>query len=213
MKQMNRRQFLNKSIRSAASVPLGVAALSLAPRRALGANERLNIALIGCGGRGRYVARGIRELGAEISFLCDLHEGRLAEAAKRSPTFQGFINISTSSVYGIDATGDETTEPKPTSYYGVTKLAAEQLVLAYARDEGFPACSLRLFSVYGPRERPEKLYPKLIRCILEDREFPLYEGSQDHVRSYTYVDDAIDGLVAALERIAGEAAQPLDKLR
>ena len=82
MKQMNRRQFLNKSIRSAASVPLGVAALSLAPRRALGANERLNIALIGCGGRGRYVARGIRELGAEISFLCDLHEGRLAEAAK-----------------------------------------------------------------------------------------------------------------------------------
>lgn len=125
---------------------------------------------------------------------------RLAEAAGRSPTFLGFINISTSSVYGIDATGDETTEPKPTSYYGVTKLAAEQLVLAYARDEGFPACSLRLFSVYGPRERPEKLYPKLIRCILEDREFPLYEGSQDHVRSYTYVDDAIDGLVAALER-------------
>jgi UDP-glucuronate 4-epimerase len=124
---------------------------------------------------------------------------RLAQAAKGSPALKGFINISTSSVYGADATGDETTECKPTSYYGVTKLAAEQLVLAYARDQGFPACSLRLFSVYGPRERPEKLYPKLIRCILEDREFPLFEGSEHHLRSYTYVGDIVDGLVAVLE--------------
>jgi len=124
---------------------------------------------------------------------------RLLEAVKSSPSLRGFINISTSSVYGADATGDETTEPKPTSYYGVTKLAAEQLVLAHTRDQGFPACSLRLFSVYGPRERPEKLYSRLIRCILEDREFPLCEGSEHHLRSYTYVGNAIDGLVAALD--------------
>lgn len=124
---------------------------------------------------------------------------RLLEAVKQSPSFRGFINISTSSVYGADASGDETTEPKPTSYYGVTKLAAEQLALAYTRDQGSPACSLRLFSVYGPRERPDKLYSKLIRCILEDREFPLCEGSEHHLRSYTYIGDAIDGLVAALD--------------
>jgi UDP-glucuronate 4-epimerase len=124
---------------------------------------------------------------------------RLLEAVKRLSSFQCFINISTSSVYGVEATGDETSEPKPTSYYGVTKLAAEQLVLSYARDQGLPACSMRLFSVYGPRERPEKLYPKLIRCILEDREFPLFEGSEHHWRSYTYVGDAIDGLVAPLQ--------------
>lgn len=123
---------------------------------------------------------------------------RLTQAAKQSPALKGFINISTSSVYGADATGDETTECKPTSYYGVTKLAAEQLVLAYARDQEFPACSLRLFSVYGPRERPEKLYPKLIRCILEDRVFPLFEGSERHLRSYTYVGDIVDGFVAVL---------------
>jgi nucleoside-diphosphate-sugar epimerase len=132
---------------------------------------------------------------------------RLLEAVKQSPSLGGFVNISTSSVYGSDATGDETTEPKPTSYYGVTKLAAEQLVLAYARDRGLVACSLRLFSVYGPRERPEKLYPKLIDCILDDREFPLFEGSKDHLRSYTYVGDAVDGLVAALhnwDKCAGE---------
>jgi UDP-glucuronate 4-epimerase len=132
---------------------------------------------------------------------------RLAQAAKRSPALKGFVNVATSSVYGADATGDETTESKPTSYYGVTKLAAEQLVLAYARDQEFPACSLRLFSVYGPRERPEKLYPKLIRCILEEREFPLYEGSERHMRSYTYVGDIVDGFVAVLDnwgKCAGE---------
>lgn len=132
---------------------------------------------------------------------------RLAQAARQNPALRCFVYISTSSVYGAEATGDETSEPKPTSYYGVTKLAAEQLVLAYNREWGFPACSIRLFSVYGPRERPEKLYPKLIRAILEDRAFPLYEGSEEHWRSYTYVDDSVDGMVAVLdnlERCRGE---------
>jgi UDP-glucuronate 4-epimerase len=126
---------------------------------------------------------------------------RLLEAAKASSSFQGFLNISTSSVYGYDATGDETAEPKPTSFYGVTKLAGEQLVLAYARDHGMPNCSLRLFSVYGPRERPEKLYHGLIRSMFDDREFPIFEGSEEHVRSYTYVRDIVDGLVLALEHV------------
>jgi UDP-glucuronate 4-epimerase len=132
---------------------------------------------------------------------------RLLEAVGRSPTIQGFAYISTSSVYGAYATGSEASEPKPTSYYGVTKLAAEQLALSYQRTQGLPACSLRLFSVYGPRERPEKLYSRLIRAILEDREFPLYEGSEHHLRSYTYVSDIVEGLVAALDnldRCAGE---------
>lgn len=123
---------------------------------------------------------------------------RLLEATKDSRSLRGLVHISTSSVYGAEATGDETSEPKPTSYYGVTKLAAEQLVLAYARDRGLPACSLRLFSVYGPRERPDKLYPILIRHMLEDRPFPLFEGSEHHLRSYTYVGDIVDGLVATL---------------
>lgn len=126
---------------------------------------------------------------------------RLLEAAKLCENLKGFINISTSSVYGSDAAGDESTEPKPTSYYGVTKLAAEQLVLALSRNQGFPACSLRLFSVYGPRERPEKLYPKLIGNLLEDKEFPLYEGSDKHLRSYTYIDDIVHGLIAPLNNL------------
>ncbi|MBN1399527.1 MAG: NAD-dependent epimerase/dehydratase family protein [Anaerolineae bacterium] len=123
---------------------------------------------------------------------------RLLEAIQSLDPAPFFVNIATSSIYGADATGPETAEPKPTSHYGVTKLAAEQLVMAQQRDQGLPACSLRLFSVYGPRERPEKLYPMLIRSILAGRPFPLYEGSEHHLRSYTYVGDIIDGLVAVL---------------
>ena len=126
---------------------------------------------------------------------------RLAEAVRESSSLRGFINISTSSVYGSAATEGEEAEPKPTSYYGVTKLSAEQLVLSYARETRFPACSLRLFSVYGPRERPEKLYPQLIRAALEDKEFPLFEGSEDHTRSFTYVGDIVDGMIAVLDNL------------
>lgn len=125
----------------------------------------------------------------------------LLQAAVDAPVLQAFVHISTSSVYGARATGDEKAELKPTSYYGVTKLAAEQLVMAASRERGLPACSLRLFSVYGPRERPEKLYPCLIRCLLEEREFPLFEGSEDHYRSYTYVDDVVAGMQAVLENM------------
>ena len=127
---------------------------------------------------------------------------RLLEASRRSARLKGFVNIATSSIYGADATGDESVEAKPTSLYGVTKLAAEQLVMVYAWDKHFPACSLRLFSVYGPRERPEKLFSKLIHAILANEPFPLHEGSLEHLRSYTYVGDIVDGLVATMDRFS-----------
>ncbi len=132
---------------------------------------------------------------------------RLLIASRQLPTLKCFVNISTSSVYGRHATDSEETPPKPTSYYGVTKLAAEQLALALHREQGFPACSLRIFSVYGPRERPEKLYPKLIRSILTGEPFPLHEGSEHHSRSYTFVEDILDGFTAVLrqpEKAIGE---------
>jgi len=131
----------------------------------------------------------------------------LYQAVKDLPDFKIFVNISTSSVYGINATDDENTPPKPTSHYGVTKLAAEQLILAYQRDTGFPACSTRLFSIYGERERPDKLYPKVIDSILNNRPFPFYEGSEKHLRSFTYVGDIVDGFVSILnnyEKCIGE---------
>jgi UDP-glucuronate 4-epimerase len=132
---------------------------------------------------------------------------RLLETARQSASIRLFVNAATSSIYGKDAICDEETPPRPASWYGVTKLAAEQLVLAAHRDDGFPGCSFRLFSVYGPRERPEKLYPRLIHSILTGESFPLYEGSEYHERSFTYVGDIVTGLLAPLtvtERCAGE---------
>ncbi len=126
---------------------------------------------------------------------------RLLEVIKDSKSLQGFVNISTSSVYGSNATGGESSVTKPISVYGVTKLAAEQLVLSESHNKNITACSLRLFSVYGPRERPEKLYHKLIKCILNDEEFPLYQGSENHIRSYTFIDDIIDGIVSIMDNI------------
>jgi UDP-glucuronate 4-epimerase len=111
-----------------------------------------------------------------------------------------FVNISTSSVYGLSATLIEDQEPLPASWYGVTKLAAEQLVLAYSRRNLLQSCSLRLYSVYGPRERPDKLYARLIDCGLNDKYFPLYNGSLEHLRSFTYIQDIVDGIVSVIGR-------------
>ena len=118
--------------------------------------------------------------------------------ARRLSGLKGFVYVSSSSVYGAFADGPETTEPKPVSVYGITKLAAEQLVLAETRKDGFPGCSVRLFSVYGPRERPDKLYFQLIRCAFENKPFNLFRSSMEHERSYTYVDDAVRGLELVL---------------
>lgn len=109
------------------------------------------------------------------------------------------VNIATSSVYGLVATKDESAAPEPASWYGVTKLAAEQLVLAYVRRGFIKGTSLRLYSVYGPRERPDKLYTRLIDCGLNHKEFTLYKGSEAHRRSFTYVGDIVDGVVNVLK--------------
>ncbi|HNQ27793.1 MAG TPA: NAD-dependent epimerase/dehydratase family protein [Aquaticitalea sp.] len=109
-----------------------------------------------------------------------------------------FVNIGTSSIYGLEATFAEDIAPRPASHYGVTKLAAEQLVLQKSREERFKSCSLRLYSVIGPRERPEKMYTKLIALGLNDEAFPLYEGSDKHLRSFTYVGDIVDGVVSVI---------------
>jgi nucleoside-diphosphate-sugar epimerase len=115
-----------------------------------------------------------------------------------NPNLKSFINIATSSVYGLVANVDENVPAKPISFYGSTKLAAEQLVLGLQRLGKMNACSIRLYSVYGPRERPEKLYTKLIENLYFDKPFPLFEGSVKHERSFTYVGDIVDGLVAII---------------
>ncbi|MGB5941970.1 MAG: NAD-dependent epimerase/dehydratase family protein [Leeuwenhoekiella sp.] len=122
----------------------------------------------------------------------------LIDFALKNDKLKLFVNISTSSIYGLRATLTENEAPEPASFYGVTKLAAEQLVLSKSRELRIKACSLRLFSVYGPRERPEKLYTRLIGCGFFHQEFPLFEGSGKHVRSFTFVGDIIEGVVSAI---------------
>ncbi len=77
---------------------------------------------------------------------------------------------------------------------------AEQLVLSYARAGELRACSLRLFSVYGSRERPDKLFTKLIDCGVNKKRFPLFKGSLSHIRSFSHVKDIVDGVVAVIGR-------------
>jgi len=132
---------------------------------------------------------------------------RLIEAVAKDPNIKMLVNIATSSIYGLDATLTEDVAPKPASNYGVTKLTAEQLVLSYQREGKLKACSFRLFSVYGPRERPDKMFPKAIKSVLTGSEFPLGEGSLEHLRSFTYISDIIQGLILAinnLDKVNGE---------
>lgn len=124
---------------------------------------------------------------------------QLLDYAKTLSTAPYFINISTSSVYGSYATQSEDKIPEPSSMYGVTKLMAEQMVLSEYRNLLLPACSFRLYSVYGPRERPDKMFSKLLNAGLQHKPFYLFEGSASHRRSFTYISDIVDGLLLFLK--------------
>lgn len=127
---------------------------------------------------------------------------RLLEALKGSPTLQRFLYASTSSVYGLHSSGDETLPTRPISPYGVTKLAAENLCRAYLELD-VPVVVLRYFSVYGPRQRPDMGYYRFIDALLSGRPVTVY-GDGTQVRGNTYVDDCIAASVAALKAPVGE---------
>lgn len=108
-----------------------------------------------------------------------------------------FIQISTSSVYGREAVGNEQIPTAAISPYGVTKLAAEHLALAHWRDSGLPITILRYFSVYGPGQRPDMAYRKFISRALENKEITvLGDGTQS--RANTYIDDCVAATISAL---------------
>ncbi len=107
-----------------------------------------------------------------------------------------FVQASTSSVYGTYATGDENSLLRPSSPYGVTKLAAENLLLAHAQNFSTPYCILRYFSVFGPNQRPDMAFSIFAKQILADSQITVFgDGSQS--RSNTYIDDvAITTIIA-----------------
>jgi nucleoside-diphosphate-sugar epimerase len=127
---------------------------------------------------------------------------RLLEAVRRTPGVKRFIYASTSSVYGRYSTGDETMPTRPISPYGVTKLAAENLCRSY-EEFGVPVVVLRYFSVYGPRQRPDMGYHRFIAGLLANQPITVY-GDGHQMRGNTYIDDCVEGTVAALRAPVGE---------
>lgn len=125
---------------------------------------------------------------------------RLIEAA-RDTGVSRFVHASTSSVYGSDAVGDETQPLRPISPYGVSKLAAEHLLLAHVRVHDFPATIVRYFSIYGPRQRPDMAYHIFIEAMRAGRSITVFgDGLQS--RSNTFVADCVRGTLAAIDGAA-----------
>lgn len=116
---------------------------------------------------------------------------------------QRFVLVSTSSVYGAHASGDESLPTQPISPYGVTKLAAEHTARAYSEAFGIPIVTLRYFSVYGPRQRPDMGYFKFIQALLKNEPVTVC-GDGLQVRGNTYVDDCIDATIRAVQAPVGE---------
>ncbi len=124
---------------------------------------------------------------------------RLLEAAiaRGKPRF---LFASSSSVYGINSRlpfSEEDPIARPISPYAATKRAAELHVFTFHHLHGLEAVCLRFFTVYGPRQRPEMAIARFIRCLEEGRPVPFY-GDGGSRRDYTYIDDILDGIEAAL---------------
>ena len=122
---------------------------------------------------------------------------RLLEAATAAGV-QRFVYASSSSVYGPENRPVvESTAPRPLSPYGASKLAAEVLVGAYAQQRGLSAVSLRYFSVYGPRQRPDMATHRFVEALLDGRPLAVY-GDGRQARDFTYVADVVAATSAAL---------------
>jgi len=129
---------------------------------------------------------------------------RLLESLKGLKSLKKFVYASTSSVYGKYASGDESLPTKPSSPYGITKLAGEQLARVYLDEFDVPTTVLRFFSVYGPRQRPEMGYHLFIKWILDGTPIQL-TGDGLQVRGNTYIDDCVDAVIqTGLKAMPGE---------
>ncbi len=128
----------------------------------------------------------------------------LLEAA-RQKDIRKFIFGSSSSVYGnnekVPFSEDDSVD-SPISPYAATKKAGELICYTYHHLYGMDISCLRFFTVYGPRQRPDLAIHKFVRLINQDKSIPVY-GDGTMMRDFTYIDDIIDGVTAAIDRCAG----------
>ncbi|WP_394833820.1 NAD-dependent epimerase/dehydratase family protein [Pendulispora rubella] len=131
---------------------------------------------------------------------------RLLEAAKsrRGSPVRRVVYASSSSVYGnIDELPmRESSVTRPFSPYGVTKLAAEHLCELYRMNHGIPTTSLRYFTVYGPRQRPDMAFHKFIVAARRGEKIPLF-GDGEQTRDFTFVGDVVEANIAAMNATEG----------
>ena len=134
----------------------------------------------------------------EVNCLATWH---LLEAAVAHRVSR-FVFASSSSVYGINSklpfSEDDPIE-RPISPYAATKRSGELQVYTTHHLHGLPSVCLRFFTVYGPRQRPEMAIARFIRCLETGASIPFF-GDGGSRRDYTYIDDIVDGIEAALER-------------
>ncbi len=116
-------------------------------------------------------------------------------------TLERVVYASSSSVYGdlVAMPMREDALPRPVSPYGVTKLAAEQLCYLYHVNEGVPAVSLRYFTVYGPRQRPDMGFHRFLRAAILREPITVF-GDGQQTRDFTFVHDAVAATTAAATR-------------
>ena len=108
-----------------------------------------------------------------------------------------FVFASSSSVYGdTELPMKEDSLLKPVSPYGVTKLASENLCYLYWKNYGVPTISLRYFTVYGPRQRPDMAIHKFVKAIFNDEEITVF-GDGTQTRDFTYVADVVEANILA----------------
>jgi UDP-glucuronate 4-epimerase len=123
---------------------------------------------------------------------------RLLEAA-REPGLRRFVYASSSAVYGQSELPMREDGPtRPLSPYGVSKLAGEHLCGLYGLAHGIPTVSLRYFTVFGPRQRPDMAFHRFIRALRAGRPIPLF-GDGRQTRDFTYVADIVDATCRAAD--------------
>ena len=125
----------------------------------------------------------------------------LLEAVRNVPSIERLVYASSSSVYGDDVPMPmrEDARVQPVSPYGVSKLAAEHLCHLYHVSYGVPAVSLRYFTVYGPRQRPDMGFHKFVRATILGEPLTLF-GDGAQTRDFTFVTDAVAATIAAATR-------------
>ncbi len=123
---------------------------------------------------------------------------RLLEALRDVKGLRRFVYASSSSVYGDAPVFPiaESVTPCPVSPYGVTKLAAEHLCSLYHTNFAVPAVSLRYFTVYGPRQRPDMAFHRFCKAIVEKQPIRMY-GDGQQTRDFTYISDVVEANILA----------------